>query len=220
MRKWAVVLIFSLLWLASPLLFAQLYNGACMRLLLPQAPTDTGKTFIRKGFGEFGAPRKGGEATHKGVDITRNASDADPNATAVFSIATGTVAYSRVNGSSTDGYGNVVVVDHGNGCYSMYAHLAGKPFTPMDPGGNLEVRRGDNVNVGKRIGYFVDIKADTTSTGNAVRTDPAARAQVHFQMIEAPAGRSSSTSLKDIIGPDGIVIDPTPFLINLGYRLQ
>lgn len=203
-----------------PAIHAEPFQGACGKLVLPATPTNVGKTFIRKGFGEFDAPRKGGESTHKGVDITRNSSDSDLNSTAVFSVAAGSIAYSRVNGSSTDGYGNVVVVDHGNGCYSMYAHLASKPFTPAKPGGNLEVSLGAKVAVGQRIGYFVDIKSDSDSTGNAVRTDPAARSQVHFQLIEAPSGRSSATALAAITRADGMVVDPTPFLTKLGYKTQ
>ena len=102
----------------------------------------------------------------------------------------------------------------------MYAHLASKPFTPKNPGSNLDISRGDKVTAGQRLGYFVDIKSDTSSTGNAVRTDPAAREQVHFQMIEAPAGRSSATALKDIIRSDGVIVDPTLFLKELGYQVK
>lgn len=198
--------------------FGQAHKGACERRALAASPTNLSKTFIRKGFGEFDAPRKGGESTHKGVDITRSTSDRDPAATAVFSVASGKVAYARVNGSETDGYGNVVVVDHLNGCYSMYAHLANKPFTPAKPGANLEVKVGDEVSNGALIGYFVDIKSDTTSTGNAVQTDPLAREQVHFQLIEAPPGRGGS--IGKIIGSDGRVIDPTPLLLGLGYAIR
>lgn len=202
---------------------AQHFSGSCAKLTLPSAPTKVSKTYIRKGFGEFGAARKGGDATHKGVDLTRNTSDSDAAATAVYAIASGTIAYSRVNGSPTDGYGNVIVVDHGNGCYSMYAHLASKPFTPAKPGGNLEISVGDSVNLGQLLGYFVDIKSDTASTGNAVRTDPAAREQVHIQMIEAPSGRKdkgTGSLAGSILREDGITVDPTSFLLGLGYKIQ
>lgn len=43
---------------------------------------------------------------------------------------------------SRKGLGNVVVIDHGNGYFTRYAHLA-----------DVEVRRGMKVQKGKRIGY-------------------------------------------------------------------
>lgn len=204
----------------SHIVKAQVVTGACAKLVLPVPPTDVKKTFIRSGFGEFGAPRRGGESKHQGVDLTHNMNDASPDATAVFALSNGHIAYSRVNGSATSGYGNVVVIDHGNGCYAMYAHLAGKPFTPTTAGGNLSVTLGDPVKAGQVLGYFVDIKADTSSTGNAVSTDPAAREQVHFQLIEAPPGRhdNGTGSLKNtILRGDAAVIDPTPLLKTMGY---
>lgn len=198
---------------------AQTYNGACSKFTLPSPPTLVSNTFIRKGFGEFGAPRKQGHATHQGVDITHNASNSDPATTATYAIADGIIAYAQVNGSETTGYGNVVVVDHGNGCYVMYAHLANKPFTPEKPGGNLQVKVGQKVKGAGLLGYFVDIKSDTDSTGNAVSTDPAAREQVHIQFIEAPPGRAGTGSLANVIFKgDGVTVDPTPVLISMGYR--
>jgi murein DD-endopeptidase MepM/ murein hydrolase activator NlpD len=210
-EKWALL---AWLVLFGSQVHAQAHANACQKLVVSVAPTDVAKTFMRKGFGEFGASRKGGESLHKGVDITRSTSDSDPEATAVYAVAAGKIAYSRVNGSATTGYGNLVVVDHGNGCYSAYAHLASKPFTPSKPGGDLLVKVADKVTAGQKIGYFVDIKADTTSTGNAVSTDPAAREQVHFQMMEAPSGRGAS--IGTILGSDGVVVDPTPFLKSKG----
>lgn len=51
---------------------------------------------------------------HSGVDI------GVVTGTQVFSARTGTVAYA---GYYPGGYGNFVVIDHGNGVYSAYAHL-------------------------------------------------------------------------------------------------
>lgn len=51
---------------------------------------------------------------HWGIDI-----DGDPG-NAVWSIDNGVIVYS---GWSNNGYGNLVVVDHGNGWQSLYAHL-------------------------------------------------------------------------------------------------
>jgi murein DD-endopeptidase MepM/ murein hydrolase activator NlpD len=210
---------FALCLLVAPAI-AQTFARACEKLVMPSPPTDKNKTFIRKGFGEYGAPRKGSESSHLGVDITRNTSDADSEATAVYSVSAGTVVYSQINGSETDGYGNVVVVDHGNGCYSLYAHLAGKPITPRKRGGNMFVARGASVVAGQKIGYFVDIKSDTSSTGNAVRTDSAAREQMHFAFIEAVPGQKNPASIKEIVGPSGAVVDPTAVLKSFGYQLR
>lgn len=190
----------------------------CPATALTTAPTDTSKTFIRKGFGEWGSTRKGG--IHKGADIVVNASYSDDRPYTVYPMAAGKVAYSRLNGTQTTGYGNVVVVDHGSGCYSLYAHLANEPFTPMQAGGNLLVKVGDQVTTRNRIGYFVDIKADVDSSGNAQNTAPEARHQVHVAFIRAPSGRTSTTSLAAIIGNEGMIVDPTLFLKSMGYQVK
>lgn len=181
--------------------------------------TDTSKTFIRAGNGQWGAPRGEGK-THQGVDIVVNASHSENQPYAVFPVANGTVAYARLNGSETSGFGNLIVVDHGNGCYSLYAHLAGKPFTPMKAGGNLLRQVGDPVDTTDLLGYFVDIQADVDSSGNAQKTASEARHQVHFAFIQAPSGRRSKTSLSDLLKSDGTIIDPTPYLLSKGYKVR
>ncbi len=179
--------------------------------------TDVGKTHIRKGAGEWGAARKG-DGKHGGVDIIVRASHSHQQEYAVSTIAAGTVAYSQLNGGLTAGYGNVIVIDHGNDCYSLYAHLASAPFTPMLPGGNLLHQVGAKIGVGGAVGYMVDIKADVDSSGNAVSTAPEAHHQVHFEIIHAPSGRAGFGGLKEtILKSDGSRIDPTPLLARLGY---
>lgn len=190
----------------------------CPAIALTAAPTDTSKTYIRKGFGEWGSPRQDG--THKGADIIVNASYPDNPPYTVYPMAAGKVAYSRLNGTQSTGYGNVVVVDHGTGCYSLYAHLANLPFTPIQAGGNLLVKVGDQVTTSNRIGYFVDIRADVDSSGNAQNTAAEAREQVHVAFIRAPSKRTSTTSLAAIIGNDGMIVDPTPFLKSKGYQIK
>ena len=131
---------------------------ACDPGIFKSSPTDPAKTFIRKGNGEWNAPRGDGK-THGGVDIITNMSHPEKTSYEVRSVAQGIVAYSRLNGTKLDeGYGNLIVIDHQNGCYSLYAHLASDPFIPMKPGGNLLRKRGDKVGPGELIGYFVDIK--------------------------------------------------------------
>jgi murein DD-endopeptidase MepM/ murein hydrolase activator NlpD len=51
---------------------------------------------------------------HEGIDI------AVPNGTAVHAAAGGTIIYAGGMG----GYGNIVVIDHGNGLATAYAHLS------------------------------------------------------------------------------------------------
>jgi murein DD-endopeptidase MepM/ murein hydrolase activator NlpD len=61
--------------------------------------------------------------------------------------------------------GNAVVIDHGNGEYSIYAHLAP---------GSIAVRKGDQVAAGQRIGKL-------GSSGNS--TEP----HLHFQVCDRPS---------------------------------
>ncbi len=51
---------------------------------------------------------------HEGIDI------AAPTGTSVQAVAAGTIIYAGVMG----GYGNIVVIDHGNGLSTAYAHLS------------------------------------------------------------------------------------------------
>lgn len=194
-------------------------SAACSFSLPTGAITDTNKTFIRKGNGEWNAPRAEG-ASHTGVDIIVNASYPDNAPYSVFPVAAGTIAYARLNGSPSAGYGNVIVVDHGTGCYSLYAHLASLPFTPASAGSNLLRAVGEKVTVSDRLGYFVDVKADVDSTGNAQSTAPEARHQVHFALIAAPSGRQSTGGLANILKADGAFVDPTALLLSKGYSVQ
>lgn len=185
------------------------------------APTDVSRTFVRSGPGTFGSPRASGNP-HSGVDIVTRASYDDPLAYAVFAMADGVVAYAQFNGDGLDnGFGNVIVLDHGNDCYTMAAHLSSDPFTPLDdPAAALMVSLGQEVRKGEIIGYFVDHAAGVYSTGNAMRTAAGARWQTHFEFIDAPSGRSGPGPLTTIIGNDGRRSDPTSTLQSLGYRIE
>jgi murein DD-endopeptidase MepM/ murein hydrolase activator NlpD len=192
--------------------------AACPPVTALSAPTNIQNTFIRKGAGEYGVPRSSG-GKHQGVDLVVNADYKDDKPYAVYAIDGGVVAYSQINGSEDTGYGNVVVVDHGNGCYSLYGHLANKPFSTVSPGGNLDVHVGDSIRAGQRLGYFVSVTADIDSTGNARKTYPLARFQTHFELIEAEAGRKGPGRLIDTILKAPVArADPTGFLSGLGYK--
>lgn len=185
------------------------------------APTDTTRTFIRKGAGEYGAAR--GRNTHTGVDILTRASYPDVDAYAVRAMADGTVAYAQFNGGNLDqGFGNVVAIDHGNDCYTLFAHLASSPFTPLpeEPSAALMVKVGDPVKKGDVIGYFVDHASGVHSTGNAMRTTAGARWQTHVEFINASSGRRGPGGIGDVLlSGGGLRVDPTATLLDLGYAI-
>ena len=87
---------------------------------------------------------------HKGVDI------ATSTGTPIYASAEGTVIFS---GWNSTGYGNLVIVDHGNGYQTYYAHCS-----------QLYVSYGQYVSQGQNI-------AAVGSTGNS--TGP----HVHFQVM-------------------------------------
>ena len=86
-------------------------------------PTPSG--LIEAAFGKVVNPRFNTVTVQKGLDIRAALG------TPVRSVAPGTVVYS----SWLKGYGNVVIVDHGAGYHSLYAHLA---HSLVEPGNQVE----------------------------------------------------------------------------------
>ena len=178
---------------------------------IEKAPTDKTSTQFRGGAGVFGAPRADGK-THSGVDIVANQSSTDKNLYRVMAVKGGTVAYARTNGAAAEGYGYTLVVDHGDGFYSLYAHLATNASKDL-------VKLGDNITAGQVIGYMFDPETGETSSGNAQSESVAAwdRMQIHFELIKAPKGRTSTGGLGPIKA-DATVVDPTSRLRDFGYH--
>jgi murein DD-endopeptidase MepM/ murein hydrolase activator NlpD len=85
---------------------------------------------IQSSFGQRTDPFSGEGAFHKGVDISA------PYGTGVRVTADGIVVHTAIE----SGYGRLVIVDHGNGLHTYYAHLS--RFYVHD---GQEVRRGDFV---------------------------------------------------------------------------
>ena len=83
------------------------------------------------GFGKQTHPRFGTETLRSGVDIEA------PEGTPIRAVATGSVAYR----GWLKGYGNLVVLDHGDGYHTLYAHAA-----------QVLVDEGDQVKGGELIG--------------------------------------------------------------------
>jgi len=77
----------------------------------------------------FGAPR--GRASHQGLDLSA------ARGTPVYVTADGTVTFAGRSGS----YGRLVVVEHGGGWETRYAHLH-----------RIRIEKGDRVHRGDRVG--------------------------------------------------------------------
>lgn len=99
-----------------------------------------------------------GRELHPGIDIGRPSAGADwpESERAVVAAADGTVISAGYRG----GYGNTIIIDHGNGVTTLYAHLAS---------GGILVSTGQSVSRGERIGTV-------GSTGNS--TGP----HLHFEV--------------------------------------
>jgi murein DD-endopeptidase MepM/ murein hydrolase activator NlpD len=87
--------------------------------------------WVTSRFGNREDPLTGRKTAHTGIDI------AGPHGKDIVSTADGTVVFAGVEGS----YGKVVVVDHGYGMKSRYAHLA-----------SIAISAGDAVKRGQVIG--------------------------------------------------------------------
>lgn len=85
---------------------------------------------ITSGFGRRSDPFRHGAAFHQGVDFAGRVG------TPIHAVGNGVV----VDASFHRDYGNVVLIDHGHGCVTLYAHAS-----------RLEVRRGDVVQAGQEI---------------------------------------------------------------------
>ena len=109
-----------------------------------------GIRWITSMFGGRQSPGGIGSTNHKGVDI------GTPMGTPVLAAKSGTVTWASWNG----GYGNCIIISHGNGNSTLYGHLSGYNVT-MD----------QQVKQGQVIGY-------SGNTGNS--TGP----HLHFVIIE------------------------------------
>jgi murein DD-endopeptidase MepM/ murein hydrolase activator NlpD len=126
----------------------------------------TGIQYAQVGYGSFIYPTTehwlsgtpfSPDIGHYGVDF------AGSEGNAVFAADAGTVVYS---GWNTWGYGNLIIIDHGNGWQSLYAHLSA-----------IFTNCGQNVGQGDTIGLIG--MTGGTSTGP----------HLHFELMNASLGR-------------------------------
>jgi septal ring factor EnvC (AmiA/AmiB activator) len=87
------------------------------------------------GFGRETHPRFGTETVRSGIDIEA------PDGAPIRAVATGAVAYR----GWLKGYGNLLVLDHGDGYYTLYAHAS-----------QILVNEGDQVKGGELVGRVGD----------------------------------------------------------------
>lgn len=74
---------------------------------------------------------------HKGIDIARTDRSTSP---AIFAAADGTIESAGFNNG---GYGNMVIINHGNGLKTLYAHMS-----------SLTVSAGQSISRGEQIGVM------------------------------------------------------------------
>ena len=106
--------------------------------------------YVSSRFGLRIHPITGQQKTHTGIDIASN------QGTSIYAADGGTVTLASWNG----GYGNCVMIDHGNGYVTLYGHMS-----------SIAVSQGQTVNQGDTIGYV-------GSTGNS--TGP----HLHFEVLK------------------------------------
>lgn len=117
-------------------------------------------TRVTSRFGNRSDPFTGETRYHSGIDIDGYGNDGG----AIVAADAGTV----ITATYSDGYGNYIIIDHGNGYQTLYAHMSG-----------MAVGQGSAVAQGQTIGY---LGATGRATGthchfevfiNGSRADPA-----------------------------------------------
>jgi len=99
-------------------------------------PVPTQYRLITSSYGPRTNPYTG---MHNGMDI----GNSGINGASIFSVQSGTVLIASGNGAWNGGYGNYVVIDHGGGYSTLYAHMQT---------GSVTVSRGQSVTQGQTIG--------------------------------------------------------------------
>ena len=98
----------------------------------PIVPLPRGVYWINPVYGEFGPRPWSANPNHKGIDLLAN------QGTPIFAVLDGVVTKTFTSYADM-GYGCYIIIDHGNGLTTLYAHLAGP--SPLSVGDT--VTRGD-----------------------------------------------------------------------------
>jgi murein DD-endopeptidase MepM/ murein hydrolase activator NlpD len=186
-------------------------SSAQVLTIVKTPPTIVADSVLRGNAGAFGAPRDGGRK-HSGVDIVSRESSVDKTIYRVCAVSDGVVAYAGYNGDVRTGYGYTVIIDHLNGIYTLYGHLA-----TLASAGLVQLR--SSVKRGQVIGFMADLANNEKSSGNVLATVVGKydKIQLHFEEFRAPQGRVSGGLIADIKKLDFQLIDPTADLLGFRY---
>ncbi len=154
---------------------SELMSAQVRSALLPQN-TPVSEGFVGSGFGRRLDPFTGQLVMHAGLDF------AAPAGTPILAAAGGVVTSAEYNAA----YGNMVVIDHGNGLRTLYAHAS-----------RLEVAVGDIVRRGQQIAR---VGSTGRSTGSHLHFE-VHRDGVPLNPARFLAGRSGETALADLGRP-------------------
>lgn len=119
---------------------------------------------VSSNFGTRVHPITGKKHTHTGIDF------AAPQGTDIYAAEDGVVLVAQTWSS----YGNCVIIDHGNGLWTLYGHIRN---------GGIKVEKGEKVKKGQKI-------AEVGSTGNS--TGP----HLHFEVRKNQTPVNPSSYLK------------------------
>jgi murein DD-endopeptidase MepM/ murein hydrolase activator NlpD len=127
-------------------------NGSGGSVPAPAVPFTGGKfgyplakvAAMTSDFGYRSDPFNGKKTMHKGIDLGA------PNGTPILAADDGVV----IVASWWSGYGNTVIIDHGNGYWTLYGHIRN---------GGTDVEKGDVVKRGQKV---AEVGSTGESTGN------------------------------------------------------
>lgn len=121
-----------------------------------------GRTRISSPYGNRTHPVLGGTRFHSGIDIPA------PTGTPIIAAASGTVIMSQYSGS----YGNVVIVDHGNGVSTLYAHNSRNQVSVgqrVQAGQTIALIGSTGMSTGPHLHFEVRKNGSTTNPMNWLR---------------------------------------------------
>lgn len=200
-------------------------TGNCSEILSKGvSPIDRKFTSIRNPVGRFKVRRPSGSwnRQHNGIDLMLTKLAATQDYIPVYAVADGILIKNQMNGSITSSFGNIKILDHGQGCYSLYSHL-----TDLGDTQGLSERSQLNkkYKAGDIIGYLLERRSDgsmMTPTGNIRKLKGTAKYHLHFSLISSNKLGSGNIRHTFFHNPDktqqyGYWIDPTPLFKRLNF---